>query len=90
MSGIFPRNIALTLVSIAVIPIMASQNVPSLSTNIGSIRPRPNSPRTEAVVEAEVDAAAVVALPVGAVEMVVIRPTPAESGRAMMLRCLQR
>ena len=40
--------------------------------------------------EAEVDAAAEVALPVGAVEMVVIRPTPAESGRAMMLRCLQR
>ena len=40
--------------------------------------------------EAEVDAAAEVALPVGAVAMVVIRPTPAESGRAMMLRCLQR
>jgi hypothetical protein len=78
------------LVSIAVIPIMASLNAPSLSTNIGLIRPRQNSPRMEAVVEAEVDAAAVVALPVGAVEMVVIRPTPAESGRAMMLRCLQR
>ena len=46
---------------------------------------------TEAVVEAEVDAAAAeVALPDGAVAMVVIRPTPAESGRAMMLRCLQR
>ena len=84
MSGIFPRNIALTLVSIAVIPIMASRNAPSLSTKIGSIRPRPNSPRTEAVVEAEVDVAAEVALPVGAVAMVVIRPTPAESGRAMM------
>ena len=90
MSGIFHRNIALMLVSIAVIPIMASLNAPSLSTNIGSIRPRPNSPRLEAVVEAEVDAAAVVALPVGAMAMVVIRPTPAESGRAMMLRCLQR
>jgi hypothetical protein len=91
MSGIFPLNIALTLVSIAVIPIMASRNALSLSTKIGSIRPMPTSPRTEAVVEAEVDAAAAeVALPVGAVAMVVIRPTPAESGRAMMLRCLQR
>ena len=90
MSGIFHRNIALMLVSIAVIPIMASLNAPSLSTNIGSIRPRPNSPRLEAVVVAEVDAAAEAALPVGAVAMVVIRPTPAESGRAMMLRCLQR
>ena len=91
MSGIFPLNIALTLVSIVVIPIMASQNAPSLSTKIGSIRPRPTSPRMEAVVEAEVDAAATeVALPVGAVAVVVNRPTPAESGRAMMLRCLQR
>ena len=90
MSGIFHRNIALMLVSIAVIPIMASLNAPSPSTNIGLIRPRPNSPRLEAVVVAEVDAAAEVALPVGAVVMVVIRPTPAESGRAMMLRCLQR
>ena len=90
MSGIFHRNIALMLVSIAVIPIMASLNAPSLSTNIGSIRPRPNSPRLEVVVEAEVDAVAEVALPVGAVSMVVIRPTPAESGREMMLRCLQR
>jgi hypothetical protein len=90
MSGIFPRNIALTLVSIAVIPIMASQNALSLSTKIGLIRPRPTSPRKEAVMEAEVDAAAEVALPVGAVAMVVIRPTPAESGRATMLRCLQR
>jgi len=44
--------------SIAVIPIMASLNAPSLSTNIGSIRPRPNSPRMEAVVEVEVDGAA--------------------------------
>ena len=69
---------------------MASLNAPSLSTNIGSIRPRPNSPRLEAVVVVEVDAAAEAALPVGAVAMVVIRPTPAESGRAMMLRCLQR
>ena len=32
MSGIFHRNIALMLVSIAVIPIMASLNAPSLST----------------------------------------------------------
>ena len=78
------------LVSIAVIPIMASLNAPSLSTKIGSIRPKPNSPRMEAVVEAEVDAAAEVALLVEAVAMVVIEPTPAESGRAMMLRCLQR
>jgi hypothetical protein len=44
----------------------------------------------EAVMEAEVDAAAEVALLVKAVAMVVIKPTPAESGRAMMLRCLQR
>jgi hypothetical protein len=43
----------------------------------------------EAVVEAEVDAAAEVA-PVEAVAMVVIKPTSAESGRATMLRCLQR
>ena len=91
MSGIIHRNIASMRVSFAVIPTMASlYYAPSLSTKIGSIRPRPNSPRTEAVVEAEVDAAAEVALPVGAVAMVVIRPTPAESGRAMMLRCLQR
>jgi len=91
MSGIFHRNITLMLVLIAVIPIMASLNAPSLSTNIGSIRPRPNSPRLEAVVVAEVDAAAAeVALLVGAVAMVVIRPTPAESGRTMMRRCLQR
>jgi hypothetical protein len=89
MSGIFHKNIAFMLVSIAVIPIMASLNPPSLSTNIGSIRPRPNSPRLEAVVEAEVDAAAEVALLVEAVAMVVIKPTPAESGKAMMLRCLQ-
>jgi len=85
-----PQNIALMLVSIAVIPIMASLNAPNLSTNNGSIRPRLNSPRLEAVVVAEVDAAAEAALLVGAVAMVVIRPTPAESGRAMMLRCLQR
>jgi Tfp pilus assembly protein FimT len=52
MSGIFHRNIVLMLVSIAVIPIMASLNAPSLSTKIGSIRPRPNSTRMEAVVEA--------------------------------------
>jgi hypothetical protein len=81
MSEIFHRNIALMLVSIAVIPIMASLNAPSLLTKIGSIRPRPNSPRMEAVVEAEVDAAAEVALPVKAVAMLVIKPTPAESGR---------
>ena len=90
MSGIFHKNIALMLVSIAVIPIMASLNAPSLSTNIGSIRPRPNSPRMEAVVVVEVDAAAEAALPVGAVAMVVIRPTPAESERSMMLERLQR
>jgi len=89
MSGIFHRNIVLMLVSIAVIPIMASLNAPSLSTNIGSIRPRPNSLRLEAVVVAEVDTAAEAALPVGAAAMVVIRPTPVESGRAMMLRCVQ-
>ncbi len=88
MSGIFHRNITLMLVSIAVIPIMASLNAPSLSTNIESIRPRPNSPRMEAVVEAEVDAAAEVALLVEAVAMAVIKPTPAESERAMMRRCL--
>jgi len=41
-------------------------------------------------VEAEVDTAAEVTLLVEAVGMVVIEPTPAESGRAMMLRCLQR
>ncbi len=39
MSGLFHRNIALMLVSIAVIPIMATLNAPSLSTKIGSIRP---------------------------------------------------
>jgi hypothetical protein len=44
----------------------------------------------EAVVEAEVDAAAEVALLVEAVVMVVIEPAPKESGRAVMLRCLQR
>jgi hypothetical protein len=90
MSGIIHRNIVLMLVLIAVILIMASLNAPSLSTKIGSIRPRLNSPRMEAVVEAEVDAAAEVALLVEAMAMVVIEPTPAESGRAMMLRCLQR
>jgi len=89
MSGIFHRNIALMLVSIAVIPIMASLNAPSRSTKIGSIRLRPNSPRMEAVVKAEVDAAAEIALLVEAVAMVVTEPTPAESGRVMMLRCLQ-
>ena len=39
---------------------------------------------------AEVDAAAEVALLVEAAAMLVIEPTLAESGRAMMLRCLQR
>jgi hypothetical protein len=53
-------------------------------------KPRPNSPRMKAVMEAEVDAAAEVALLIKAAAMVVIEPTPAESGRAMMLRCLQR
>jgi hypothetical protein len=41
-------------------------------------------------VEAEVYAAAEAALVVEAVAMVVIEPTPATSGRGMMLRCLQR
>jgi hypothetical protein len=40
--------------------------------------------------EAEVDAAAEVALLIEAVAMLVIEPTLTESGRAMMLRCLQR
>jgi hypothetical protein len=90
MSGIFNRNIDLMHVSIAVIPIMVSPNAPSLLTKIGLIRPRPNSPRMEAVVEAEVNVAAEVALLVKAVAMLVIEPTLVESGRAMMLRCLQR
>ncbi len=46
------------LVSIAVIPIMAYLNAPSLSTEIGLIRQGPNSPRIGAVVEAEVYSAA--------------------------------
>ena len=37
ISGIFYRNIALMLISIAVIPIMAYLNAPSLSTKIGSM-----------------------------------------------------
>jgi hypothetical protein len=90
MSGVFHSNIVLMLVSIAMIPIMVYLNAPSLSTKIGSIRPRPNSPRMGAVVEAEVYAAAEVTPVVEAVAMVVIEPTPAASGRAMMLRCLQR
>ncbi len=40
--------------------------------------------------EAEVDAAVEVTLLVEAMAMLVIEPTLAESGRAMMLRCLQR
>ena len=40
--------------------------------------------------EAEVDAAVEVALLVKAAAMLVIKPTLTESGRAMMLRCLQR
>ena len=75
MSGIIHRNIALMRVSFAVIPIIASLYAPSLSTKIGLIRPRPNSPRMEAVVEAEVDATAEVALLVEAVAMLVIEPT---------------
>jgi hypothetical protein len=75
MSGIIHRNIALMRVSIAVIPIMASLYAPNLSTKIGSIRPRPNSPRMEAVVEAEVDATAEVALLVEAMAMLVFEPT---------------
>ena len=90
MSGIIHRNIVLMRVSIAVIPIMASLYAPSLSTKIGSIRLRPNSPRMEVVVEAEVNATAEVALLVKAVVMLVFEPTLALSGRAMMLRCLQR
>ena len=90
MSGTIHRNIVLMRVSIAVILIMASLYAPSLSTKIGSIRPRPNSPRMEAVGEAEVNATAEVALLVEAVAMLVIEPTFAESGRALMLRCLQR
>ena len=90
MNGIFQRNIVLVLVSIVVIPIIVSLNAPSLLTKIGSIRPRPNSPRMEAVMEAEVvDTAAEVALLVEAMAMVVIEPTPAECGRVIMLRCLQ-
>jgi len=87
MSGIIHRNIALMRVSIVVIPIMASLYAPSLSTKIGSIRPRPNSPRMEAVVEAEVNATAEVALLVEAVAMLVLEPTLTLSGRTM---CLQR
>ncbi len=90
MSGIFHRNIVLMLVSIAMILIMAYLNAPSLLTKMGSIKPRLNSPRMGAVVEAEVYAAAEVTLVVEAVAMVVIEPTPAASGRAMMLRCLLR
>jgi hypothetical protein len=87
MSGIFYRNIVLMLVSIAVIPIVSYLNVPSLSTKIRLIWPRLNSPRMGAVVEAEVYVVAEVALVVEAVAMVVIEPTPAASGRAMMLWC---
>jgi hypothetical protein len=91
MSGIFHRNTALMLVSIAVIPIISPLNAPGLSANIRLIRPRPNPSRMEAVVvEAEVDTEAEVALLVEAVVMVVIEPIPAASGRVMMLRCLQR
>jgi len=75
ISGIINRNIVLMCVSIAVIPIMASLYAPSLSTKIGSIRPRPNSPRKEAVVEAEVIATAEVALLVEAMVMLVFEPT---------------
>jgi hypothetical protein len=80
----------LLLGSIAVIPIMASLNAPNLSTKIGLIRPRLNTPRMEAVVEAEVDMAVEVTLLVEAVAIVVIEPATTESGREMMLRCLQR
>ena len=48
----------LMLVSITVIPVMASLNAPSLSTKIRSIMPRPDSPRMEAVMVAEVDVGA--------------------------------
>ena len=89
MSGIFHRNIALMLVSIVVIPIMVYLNAPSPSIKIGSIRPRPNSPRMGAVVEAEVYASAEVALLVETMAMVVIEPKPAANERVMMLRCMQ-
>jgi len=75
MSGIFPRNIALTLVSIAVIPIMVSLYAPSQSTKIGPIRPRPNTQRMDVVMEAEVDTTAEVALLVEAVATLVFEPT---------------
>jgi hypothetical protein len=75
MSGTIHRNIALMRVSIAVILIMASLYAPSLLTKIGSIWPRPNSPRMEAVVEAEVNATAEVDLLVEAVAMLVFEPT---------------
>ena len=75
MSGTIHRNIALMRVSIGVILIMASLYAPSLSTKIGSIRPRPKSPRMEAVVEAEVNATAEVVLLVEAVAMLVFEPT---------------
>jgi hypothetical protein len=75
MSGIIHRNIAFMRVSIAVIPVMATLYAPSLSTKIGSIRLRPNFPRMEAVVEAEVDATAEVALLVEVVAMLVFAPT---------------
>jgi hypothetical protein len=87
MSEIFYRNIALALVSIAVILIMASLNVnaPSLSAKIRLIRPRPNSPRMETVVVAEVDAVVEATPLVKAMAMMVIKPTFAASGRAMIL-----
>ncbi len=76
------------LVSIAVILIIESLNSPSLSTRNGSTRPRPSSPRAEAVVVVEVDAAAEAALQDKAVGMV-IKPVPMAGRRVMMLRCLQ-
>jgi hypothetical protein len=88
MWGIFHRNIALMLVSIAVILIMVSLKAQSLSTRNKSTRPRPSSPRTEVVKVAEVDATAVAPLQDKAVR-IVIKPIPLEDGRAMMLRCLQ-
>jgi hypothetical protein len=88
MSGIFNRKIALMLVSLAVILIMASLYSPSLLTKNESTRPRPSSPRAEAVVVAELDIAAEAVLQDKAMGMA-IKPIPMAGGRVMMLRCLQ-
>ena len=74
-------------VSIVVILIMVSLNAPSLLTRNGLTRPRLSSLRGEAVVVAEIEAAAEVTLQDKAMGMV-IKPIPVTGGRAMMLRCL--